>query len=91
MQQDVQNRLEMLDSIIRSLKGYPNFGGEVGVMKEVERLRRDAKIEALEWVCNIESMRNGLSERDLPGALASYCRMIGIIRQEIVRLRAEKA
>ena len=52
MQQDVQNRLEMLDSIISSLKGYPNFGGEVGVMKEVERLRREAKIEALEWMWN---------------------------------------
>ena len=51
MREAVQNRLEMLDSIISSLKGYPNFGGEVGVLKEVERLRREARIEALEWVC----------------------------------------
>ena len=52
MREDVQNRLEMLDSIIRSLKGYPNFGGEVGVLKEVKRLRREARIEALEWMWN---------------------------------------
>ena len=51
MREDVQNRIEMLDSIISSLKGYPNFGGDIGVMKEVERLRREARIETLEWVC----------------------------------------
>ena len=46
----------MLDSIIRSLKGYPNFGGEVGVLKEVERLRREARIEALEWAEKFDCM-----------------------------------
>jgi len=54
MREDVRNRIEMLDSIVASLKDYPNFGGDIGVMKEVERLRREAKIEALEWVNSIE-------------------------------------
>ena len=73
MQQDVQNRLEMLDSIVASLKGYPTFGGDVGVMKEVERLRREAKIEALEWA-------RAVSELGADG---------GAIREEILRLRGE--
>jgi len=78
MREDVQNRIEMLDSIISSLKGYPNFGGEVGVLKEVERLRKEARIEALEWV----SQDSTVSYEQIEDEIAR-------LNQEIVRLRNE--
>jgi hypothetical protein len=36
---------EMLRMVVGSLKGYPNAGGDIEVMTEVERIRRDAVAE----------------------------------------------
>jgi len=69
MREDVRNRIEMLDSIVASLKDYPNFGGDIGVMKEVERLRREAKIEVLDW-----AIKTYLTYT--PGASGSSCHAI---------------
>ena len=38
----------MLDSIRASLEGYPNHGGDIVVMKEVDRLREEVRRETLE-------------------------------------------
>ena len=43
-------RVELLNSVVGSLRGYPDCGGDVGVMTEVERIGRIARIKAIEWV-----------------------------------------
>jgi len=32
----------MLGAILGSLKGYPHLGGDINIMKEVERIEREA-------------------------------------------------
>ena len=44
MREALRNRIDMLESVIASLKNYPNFGGEGGVMKEVERLKNEGDL-----------------------------------------------
>lgn len=43
-------RNDMLRWITGSLVGYPDHGGDIGVMKEVERLVTQAKIDCAKWV-----------------------------------------
>ena len=43
----------MLDMVVSSLKGYPNHGGDIGVMAEVERIEKDARAETLEQAAQV--------------------------------------
>lgn len=47
-------RNEMLGMVVGSLRGYPDCGGDIGVMKEVDRLvekaRREGAAKELSWV-----------------------------------------
>jgi hypothetical protein len=42
---------QCIDAIVASLKDYPNAGGHIEIMKEVDRLRREAVEEYIE-VCD---------------------------------------
>ena len=56
---------EMLNSIVGSLRGYPDHGGDIGVMKEVQRIELEARIAEAEWVRDHTGASSGYHSRYL--------------------------
>ena len=72
-----QGHREMLDSVRGSLRGYPNCGGDIEIMAEVERIVRASQpldLKALAWLRTLLKQRTG--EQD------SLCKKLQVFGRE---------